>query len=205
MGMLEIHRMKSLLIVAVPRSGSTALEKACAKGLHRLGFSSNGEVLNRGYHKKLKIKQYAKKENHFEQLKIRCSKFDKSAIIRDVVQPHFIVHNIGWLLEQFNMICLLRPIDEIMASRKRLGWKMPRKTVLRYQNMLQEVPETDCYVYLDYYDFIRDRPDKLVKLLKRWYPACPKFDYMDVAFRSKRTRTFLSLEKAGITVKEPRK
>lgn len=189
--------MKSLFIISVPRSASTALEKACAKGL---SLEKCGEILNRG-HYPVKAPQYAK-EKHFEHLKKRCSKYSESRVIRDVIQPHFIVQNIDWLMERFNMIFLLRPVAEIMVSRKRLKWKMPRKTVLRYQNMLCGIPDQEFYRHLDYYDFIQDNPNKLVEILQSWYPECPPFNYIDARFRSKRHRTSLDIKTARI---KPRK
>lgn len=190
--------MKSLLIVSVPRSASTALERACVKGLGPLKFQNCGEILNAGRNEKLKVPQYAKRDKQFEKLKNQCIEHSKMKIIRDVVQPHFITQHIDWLTQLLNIIFLLRPVPEIMVSRKRLGWKMPKKTVRRYQDMLRNIPEQESYKYLNYYDFIRDDPNKLVEILQNWYPECPSFNYMDKEFINKRNRTFLSIRQAGI-------
>jgi len=188
--------MKSLFIVSVPRSASTTLEKTCATGLRSLGFAGKGEVLNAGHVCKLRVPQYAKKEEHFKKLRKRCSKFVELRIIRDVIQTHFIVQNFEWLKDRFNMIFLLRPVDEIMVSRKRLGWKMPKKAVIRYQNMLKDIPEQESYKHLDYYDFIQNNPNKLIKILQNWYPDCHSFNYMTSAFINKRNSTFKSIRLA---------
>lgn len=195
------QKYKSLLIVSVPRSASTALEKACFRGLIPLKFKSKGEILNSGYQCKLRVPQYTKKEKDFEKLKEQCLRFTQNNIIRDVVQPHFFVQYLNWITDRFNVIFLLRSLDGIMTSRKRLGWKMPRKTVLRYQNMLRDIPEREGYKHIDYYDFIRDDPYKLIKILQNWYPGCQHFEYMTKDFVKKRQKTLKILKFEGISSK----
>ena len=187
---------KSLFIIAVPRSASTVLEKICSA---ILDFRPHGEILNAGHNKNIKVPQYATKLEHFEAMKAECLKYPHNMAVRDVIQIHFVTQNIDWLLERFNIIHIIRPVDEIMVSRRRLGWKMPRKTVLKHQDMLCEISEQDGFHHLDYYDFVRDTPNKIVGMLQDWY-GCRDFEYMDHDFTFKQGRTAKELKAHHVLV-----
>lgn len=194
--------MKSLFIISVPRSASTALEEACSKGLPT--FEAKGEILNAGKSiNKIKVPQYGKKEKNYARMQEECSKHVEYSIIRDVVQPFFISDNIEWIKERFNVLMIVRPVKEIMVSRRRLGWKMPRKAVARYQEMLIDLINGEEVKRIDYHEFVND-PDVLIQILKNWY-NCQTFEYMTGSFLAKKKRTFIDLLQNGVKPKKYQK
>ncbi len=199
-----MNKFKSLFILSVPRSGSTALEQACFIGLRPLRFTKHTEILNSSYNKDIRTPQYAKKEKPYRILRKVCEQHKTNKIVRDVVQPFFVTEHAEWLKSMFNIILLIRPVPEIMVSRKQLGWKMPRKAVVLYQSMLMDIPRDESVQELDYYDFIRDNPSRIVQILQRWYPCSP-FNYIDKHFLNKRKRTFIVLQQNKVKIPLPKK
>lgn len=184
--------MKSLAIVALPRSASTLLEEICHQSLVRLGFVASAEIFNKGHNKKAgKVPHFAKNQNDkHEILKKIATKYAENHVIRDVVQCRFISDQIEWIQDRFNIIYLQRPIEEVVVCCQLHGWKTKPTSWFKYRDILDGIPSSDSFSRLKYYDFVQDNPKKLYKILKNWYPDCGNRAYMIGRFVVKRYSVF---------------
>ncbi len=188
---------KSLLIISLPKSASTALQASCSLGLRGHNFKSTGELLNNGYAGGLDIPQYAR-EKHYGKIKKCLLKHNKNFIIRDVIQTPFIWKNVDFLKEHFNILYIRRPVKEIMLCSKLSGWKTPLSRYKKHRMKLDEIAEDEVLTRLDYYDYVLYDQDVLVQILRKWYPKTKPFIYIALSFARKRSATFEKLKNAGI-------
>jgi len=119
---LLAKNLKTLLVVSLPRSASTEVERICLQALKNLRFESKGEFLNHSFRRNyIDIKQHAKSE-YYPLLMDRCLKYKDDKVLRDVVQSGFISHNIDKLAAEMNIIVVDRPLDEVIFCSRKHGW-----------------------------------------------------------------------------------
>lgn len=190
-------KKKSLLIIGLPRSGSTEFERVCSK---MLKFKKCGEILNRGFRKNKSLSYgHNAGGHHFDSMKKRFSKNLHNRVIRDVVQTKFVSNNMDWLTERFNVIYIVRPSAEISLCCKMHGWN-PAITGL--SKKLNSIPISDHFIHFDYYDFIFGPSNKLLVVLRKWYSNVQDFNYINASFISKRNATLSKLKRNGIKPKK---
>ena len=183
-------KYRSLLIIALPRSGSTALENTCSMMLRSI-LRSKGELFNKTFYPKCKLKYHASKK-YYNDIKKTLQSFQFNHIIRDVIQTEFIISCIQWLKQYFNILYLVRPFKEIQLCCSIKGWQVPSKYL---RHSLDIIPEDEYFKRLSYDDFVLNI-EPLHKLLKKWYNIWP-FDYLSLSFISKRERTFMKMKRYG--------
>ena len=186
---------KSLLIIGVPRSGSTSLERSCCRFLTDLGFERKGEILNPHFNPELDVRFNSRRKKDYEIFKNRCKENRHNAIIRDVVQNRFVIEHADMLKQWFNIIHIMRPVKETKLCCRLKGWKVD---VVGWNQKLGDIPCDKGMKIINYNDFVLINPDKLYSILRKWYP-CSKVDYMTPQFIKKREATFAKLGCHGIT------
>lgn len=188
-------KYKSLMIIGVPRSGSTALEIACHKMLEPLGFERDGEIFNPVFYPDLNAEYNTRNKEDFETFKLRCKNRRHNSIVRDVTQHNFIIEYANVLKQWFNIIHIIRPIREVKLCCQLKGWNY--NNLAEWSNKLSDIPSGKSMRILSYNDFALLNPDKLYSILRNWYP-CEKVDYMTQDFVEKREETFTRLGCHGV-------
>ena len=187
-------RYKSLLIIGIPRTGSTALERACHKMLACLGFESDGEIFNPSFYQDLSgVTHNTRSKKYYEVFKAKCKERRHNHVIRDVVQSRFIITYANTLKQWFNIIFILRPERETKLCCKLKGWTAN----IGWMRKLIEIPCGKSMKLISYNDFVLLDPHKLYSILRKWYP-CEEVDYMTPEFIGKREATFTKLGCHGV-------
>ncbi len=180
---------RSLFIIALPRSGSTALQVACQMMLRPC--KCKGELLNNRTYTKCKFKYHAKPK-HYDAIQASLKPFRHDHIVRDVIQTEFVTARIDWIREHFNVLYLVRPFNEIKICCGIKGWAVPSK---KLRKGLDGIEEGEYFQRLAYDSFIfKIKP--LHDLLEQWYNIWP-YDYLSPAFIRKRGQTLQKMKKHG--------
>jgi len=112
--------MKSVFIVSVPKSGSSVLQAMIAKSIN---FKNCRELLNPKYNTSLPYHQL--NSDYHSLIRNILMPMKKNCVVKEVAQTQFVLENIEWMLEHFNVIFLSRKIGQILKSMcfQQMVWK----------------------------------------------------------------------------------
>lgn len=194
--------MKSLFIIGIGRSGTSPLQRIATQMLP--GFISVGETLVHDAHDPGNplVRQYCIRKvpvvappQYWQRIKDHLLQFPEDTVIKDVIHGPFVMNNMEWILEHFNVIFLERPPGQIIACRHYRRWQYSSDFAafgVKYRELARKHEGENCYI-LDYRDFIFT--DGLIPILKRWYGKKFKpYDYTnDARFKRVRRHTLVRL------------
>lgn len=179
---------KSLFIVSQARSGSTSLQKVCCQ---MLKFKDGHEHLNKRHLESFFPELYSLKfpdgfpywasVEYWPVMKNVSLQFIDNWVIRDVCQQTFVVNNLSWIKEHFNVLYLERPIDEVIFTNQRKGWGWQHLRAMR-----EVLNRVNWEHRIDFHEYIHD-PTVLPKILESMYGYCHAYNYIDEQFITKRT------------------
>lgn len=209
----EVTEIRSLFIVALPRSLSTLVHQECcaALGLHSPRWATSGEILN-GDRVAISAERPSGENPKFtppesqyagEQL---AELLDDAVVAtgrayKDVVQPFAVAR---WLAgKDLAVLHIRRPLADVAWSMQRQGWWYPEQAaiepagmdgdrldrllsgLLRASRALDALPAEQIE-----FDDLLESGEALRAALRRLYPGrdVPPLSYIDEGFRMRRSR-----------------
>lgn len=204
--------MRSLFLIALPRSLSTWVYRACLRstGLREPAWTSDGEILNLDRHVLQGpegpgggARKFLGRERHAGEVAKTLTYLDALAsprgyLYKDVVQPFAVAEWARRQNEGCAFVRLERPLADIACAMWRHGWTYPAAAVLPSGNLrddflrgllLAEAALATVDAPVLRYDDLIESPAPLEELLRAWYPEAAPIPPPDAFFLRKRDAT----------------
>jgi len=119
--------MKSLLIVGQPRGFTTEAHRIAAKAtqLDPSPFDQ-GELLNPTFNPNLNFAHLSKSEDSYAAFSVLLAQYKEGYCIKDVVQPYGVSRYIQEHPDDYNVLVIERPIQQLRLFQGLQGWKYPQ-------------------------------------------------------------------------------